>query len=77
MLNLNILNIRNFNSLGSAEIRIEKDLLELRKFKFSTKMFIIKYSNVIKNLEEENFKMFVSLSSIITSEQYMVIINFY
>jgi len=66
------LSMKKMNSLCSAQLRIEKDLLELKKFKLSTRVFNTTYSNVFKCLDENLFKMYVSLESLVNREIYIV-----
>jgi hypothetical protein len=49
---------------NSAHIRLEKDLIELKRYPLRTKMFNTQVSDVLKDEVSENFKMFVSCQNL-------------
>jgi hypothetical protein len=76
MIKLSNLN-SNYNSLkicplSSAEIRLEKDLLELKYFRLSTKLFNTTFSNIFKNTLNENYSLFVNIQHKYTNSSYQV-----
>ncbi len=70
----------NFNSnkicaLSSAEIRLEKDLLELKYYRLSTKIFNTTFSNIFINTNQENYSLFVNFTNKYTNISYQVSIQ--
>ena len=62
---------------NSAQIRLEKDLMELKLYPLRTKMFNTQVSDILKDEVSENFKMFVSCQNLENySSCYNVNINF-
>lgn len=59
-------------NITPIELRLQKDLLELKKFRMTTKMFNTQFSHMIKDNEQNNFKMFVSMEMISNKIKYNV-----
>ena len=56
--------LSNFNT---AYLRLENDLIELKNLRMSSKCFNTKMSNIIYDKINEEYKMFVSMESLIKS----------
>jgi hypothetical protein len=62
----------NFNFLCPTEIRLNKDLLELKKFRMTTKVFNTQFSNIMKDNDNISYKMFVSMEYAETRTTFVV-----
>ncbi len=62
-------------SFTSAELRINKDLLEMKNYRITTNSFDVKYSNILKDYLKNKYSMLVSMESIETKEVYEVFIS--
>jgi hypothetical protein len=48
-----------FDSMNMCERRLENDILEIEKFRMTTKCFEILYSDIEKDIERKLFEMFI------------------
>ncbi len=55
-----------------ASLRLQKDLMELKKFRMSTKQFNTQFSNIFNDGQSESYKMFVSIESVINRQNFKV-----
>ena len=55
-------------SLTAAELRLNKDLLELKQYRITTKLFKVEFSNILKDHKENKFMIIVSMENITRSE---------
>ena len=60
------------SSLTVAENRINKDLLEMKQYRITTKLFEVKFSNVFKDHFHNKLTMIVSMVSIESGKTYEV-----
>lgn len=68
---------QSHNSLSAAELRINKDLLEMKKYRITTNLFNVKYTNILKDFLINKFSMLVSMETNETKEVYEVTISLY
>jgi hypothetical protein len=60
-------------SYTPAELRINKDLMEMKNNRITTKLFHVKFSNVFKELMNDKYTMLVSMECIESKISYEVI----
>lgn len=60
---------KNSSNFNTAFLRLKNDLIEIKNLRMSSRCFNTKLSNIIYDKINEEYKMFVSMESLVNNTQ--------